>query len=49
MSDLRIGQVANLLAISTDTVRTWIDDGKFHLVEPAEGTELSRVQILPVS
>ena len=28
MSDLRIGQVANLLAISTDTVRTWIDDGK---------------------
>ena len=28
MSNLRIGQVANLLAISTDTVRTWIDDGK---------------------
>ena len=28
MSDLRIGQVAKLLAISTDTVRTWIDDGK---------------------
>tara|TARA_Y100001934_G_scaffold271125_2_gene357158 strand:- start:1760 stop:2146 length:387 start_codon:yes stop_codon:yes gene_type:complete len=28
MIDLRIGQVANLLAISTDTVRTWIDDGK---------------------
>ena len=28
MSDLRIGQVANLLAVSTDTIRTWIDDGK---------------------
>tara|TARA_Y100000768_G_scaffold294422_1_gene228265 strand:+ start:464 stop:850 length:387 start_codon:yes stop_codon:yes gene_type:complete len=28
MSNLRIGQVASLLAISTDTVRTWIDEGK---------------------
>jgi len=28
MSDLRIGQVARLLAVSTDTIRTWIDDGK---------------------
>jgi len=28
MSDLRIGQVASLLAVSTDTIRTWIDDGK---------------------
>ena len=28
MDNLRIGQVANLIAVSTDTVRTWIDEGK---------------------
>tara|TARA_B100001250_G_C19502788_1_gene658148 strand:- start:232 stop:618 length:387 start_codon:yes stop_codon:yes gene_type:complete len=28
MSNLRIGQVADLLAVSTDTIRSWIDDGK---------------------
>ncbi len=28
MDNLRIGQVANLIAVSTDTVRAWIDEGK---------------------
>ena len=28
MTTLRIGQVAKLLAVSTDTVRTWIDEGR---------------------
>ena len=28
MDNLRIGQVANLIAVSTDTIRTWIDEGK---------------------
>ena len=28
MDNLRIGQEANLIAVSTDTVRTWIDEGK---------------------
>ena len=28
MDNLHIGQVANLIAVSTDTVRTWIDEGK---------------------
>ena len=31
MDNLRIGQVANLIAVSTDTVRTWIDEGKIPL------------------
>lgn len=28
MTTLRIGQVAKLLAVSTDTIRTWIDEGR---------------------
>mgnify|MGYP001178387676 CR=1 FL=1 len=28
MTTLRIGQVASLLALSVDTVRSWIDEGK---------------------
>ena len=28
MSNLRIGQVAKLLSVGTDTIRTWIDDGR---------------------
>ncbi|GIS55816.1 MAG: hypothetical protein Ct9H90mP30_5010 [Actinomycetota bacterium] len=39
MDNLRIGQVANLIAVSTDTVRTWIDEGKIPSREPAEDTE----------
>lgn len=42
MSDLRIGQVANLLAISTDTVRTWIDDGKIPSSRTSGGHRIIR-------
>ena len=28
MTNLRIGQVASLLALSVDTVRSWIDEGR---------------------
>ena len=28
MSNLRIGQGAKLLSVGTDTIRTWIDDGR---------------------
>ena len=40
MTTLRIGQVAKLLAVSTDTIRTWIDEGRIDPIEQTEGTEL---------
>ncbi|HJM29365.1 MAG: helix-turn-helix transcriptional regulator [Acidimicrobiales bacterium] len=35
MTNLKIGQVASLLALSVDTVRTWIDEGRI----PASRTD----------
>ena len=48
MSTYRIGQVAALLAVSVDTVRTWIDDGRITATRTSgghriiEGTDIAK-------
>ena len=37
MSTYRIGQVAELLAVSVDTVRTWIDEGRIAATRSSGG------------
>ena len=40
MKTYRVGQVAELLGVSTDTVRRWADSGRLRMARPAGGQRL---------